>query len=464
LGESFLLALLGVLIAIPFLYLLIPYLNRITQADIQFSLFRDIRLWLGILALVCITGLIAGSYPAFYLSSFHVIKVIKGNFTSQISAVALRRSLVVFQFVLSIVLIVGIIIIYSQLNYIKNKDLGFDKNQRLIFSFHTDEAQQKMDAFMNGLREIPEVKAMSKSNNYLSQFVFNDHGVYLAGGDQAHAIDAQNMTTDEFFVKTNGIKIIRGRDFRLYDSNRVLINETLARRLGLNINSAEGTRLYSQYPPGPVSFVEVAGVMKDFNYNSLHGEIKPFMLQYDRDKNYMARLTVAVETRDYKSLLAKLEKVWKNSLSAVPFEYAFLDEEVQKQYAAEITLSNIINSFTLIAILISCLGLFGLAAFSAEQRNKEIGIRKVLGASVPGIVQLLSRDFMKLVAIAILIATPISWWAMSKWLQAFEYRVAISWWMFALASVLAVGIALVTVSSLAIRAAISNPVRSLRTE
>ncbi|MFI5155536.1 MAG: ABC transporter permease [Chitinophagales bacterium] len=464
LGESFLLALLGVLIALPLLYLLIPYLNKITQADIHFSLFRDFRLWLGILGLVTITGLVAGSYPAFYLSSFQVIKVIKGNFTSQISAVGLRRSLVVFQFVLSIVLIVGIIIIYSQLNFIKNKDLGFDKNQRLIFSFHTEDAQQKMTAFMNYLREMPEVKSMSQSNNYLSQFVFNDHGVYLAGGDNAHAIDAQNMTTDEFFVKANGIKIIKGRDFRLYDSNRVLINETLARRLGLNINSAEGTRLYSQYPPGPVSFVEVVGVMKDFNYNSLHGEIKPFMLAYDADKRYMSRLTVAVETKDYKALLAKMEKAWKNALSAVPFEYAFLDEEVQKQYTAEITLSNIINSFTLIAILISCLGLFGLAAFSAEQRNKEIGIRKVLGASVPGIVQLLSKDFLKLVAIAILIAVPVSWWAMSKWLQAFEYRIPISWWMFALASALAIGIALVTVSSQAIRAAVSNPVKSLRSE
>jgi putative ABC transport system permease protein len=464
LGESFFLSLTGVLIALPLLLAVLPYLNHITQADIKLSFLGDYRLWLMLAGIVIITGIVAGSYPAFYLSAFKAIKVIKGNFSNHASASGIRRSLVVFQFVLSIVLIAGIIIIYSQLNYIKNKDLGFEKDQRIIFSFYTADAQNKMPSFISDLRQMADVKAVSRSNNYLSQFVFTDHGVYLAGGNMATATDAENMATDEYFAKANGIKLISGRDFRLYDSGKVLINETLAKRLGLDPVNAPGTRLYSQYLPDPVSFVEIAGVMKDFNYNSLHQDVKPFMLAYNPNEGDLSNLTVASHSKNYKELLRRIETIWRKDLPDMPFEYAFLDDEIQKQYETEITLFHIINSFTLMAILISCLGLFGLAAFSAEQRNKEIGIRKVLGASVTGIVQLLSKDFLKLVLVAIVIATPVAWWAMNKWLENFAYKVDISWWMFAMAGLVALFIALFTVSFQAIKAAITNPVKSLRTE
>ena len=464
LGESFLLSLIGVLVALPLLVLALPYLNQITGADIELSIFRDYRLWLLLAALVFVTGVVAGSYPAFYLSAFQVIKVIKGNFSNQVSAAGIRRSLVVFQFVLSIVLITGIIIIYSQLNFIKNKDLGFEKDQKLVFSFYTDDAQSKMPAFSDDLRQLSEVKAVSKADNYLSQFVLHDHGIYIAGGNMANATDVQNIATDEYFVKANGIRLASGRDFRLHDSDRVLVNEALIRRLGLKTETAPGTRLYWQYGSDPMSVVEIAGVMKDFNYNSLHGEVKPFMLVYDPDRGNLSHMTVAVNSSNYKNLLGKIETIWHKDLPATPFEYAFLDEEVQKQYETEITLSNIINAFTLMAIVISSLGLFGLAAFSAEQRNKEISIRKVLGASVSGIIGLLSKDFLKLVLVAIVIAVPIAWWTMDKWLQAFAYRVGISWWMFALAGVLAILIALFTVSFQAVRAALSNPVKTLRSQ
>jgi putative ABC transport system permease protein len=355
-------------------------------------------------------------------------------------------------------------VIYSQLNYIRNKDLGFDKNQKLIFNFYTNTTQRKMAGFTNDLKQLAEVKAVSNADNYLGQFVPHDHGVYLAGGNMATAIDAQNINTDENFVKANGIKMISGRDFRQRDSSRVLINETLAKRLGLNPQTAPGTRLYTKYEPNPVTFVEVAGVMKDFNYNSLHSEVKPFMLVYDGQQSDLNTIVVSADSKNFKNLLAKMETIWHKDIPDAPFEYSFLDSEVQKQYDNEITLSQIINTFTLIAIVISCLGLFGLAAFSAEQRSKEIGIRKVLGASVSGIVGLLSKDFLKLVMVAIVIATPIAWWGMSKWLQAFVYRINISWWMFALAGVLAIIIALATVSFQAIRAALMNPVKSLKTE
>ncbi|HEY8735292.1 MAG TPA: ABC transporter permease [Puia sp.] len=464
LTESMILSFTGIMIAMPLLILAMPLLNQITQADIHLSLFSDYRLWFFLILLVITTGLLAGSYPAFYLSAFQAVKVIKGNFTNQISATAIRRSLVVFQFVLSIVLITSIIIIYSQLNYIKNKDLGFDKSQKLIFDFYTEDSQSRMAALKNDLQKLPDVRDASIANSYLGIFVMRDHGVFPPGGNMATSVDAQNIATDEHFVHTNGIRIISGRDFRQNDTGRVLINETLCHRLGLKPETAPGTRLYTQYAPDPLTFVEVVGVMKDFNYSSLHGEIKPFFFGYENDWKKTDILVVSVNSVNYSSLLAKMKSIWNQHLPGIPFEFLFMDEVVQKQYEAEVTLGNIINSFTLMAILISCLGLFGLASFSAEQRRKEIGIRKVLGASVSGIVQLLSKDFIKLVAISFIIAAPVAWWAMNKWLAAFAYRINITWWMFALAGLIAICIAMFTVSFQAIKAAVANPTRSLKTE
>ena len=463
LGESFLLSFIGVIIALPLLWLALPYLNQITQTPIHLSFFADYRLWLMLASLIIITGFVAGSYPAFYLSAFKVIKVIKGNFSSQVSAAGIRRSLVVFQFVLSIVLITGIIIIYSQLNYIKSKDLGFDTNQKLVFNFYTSDTQAQMPALANDLKQLAGVKMVTSADNYLSQYVMRDHGVYPAGGNMTTAVDAQNIDCDQYFVKASGIKLVGGRDFMQGDSGKVLINQTLAKRLNLTAETAPGTRLYTQYN-GPVTYATVVGVMKDFNYSSLHDDVHPFMLVYDRNTVDLNCMIVSASTKDYKGLLSQIGAIWQKDLPSVPFEYSFLDDDVQKQYETEIVLSQIINSFTLIAILISCLGLFGLAAFSAEQRNKEIGIRKVLGASVTGIVQLLSKDFLKLVVVSFIIATPIAWYGMNQWLQSFAYRIPLSWWMFALAGMIAVFIALFTVSTQAIRAALTNPVKSLKSE
>ncbi|TWJ04396.1 putative ABC transport system permease protein [Mucilaginibacter frigoritolerans] len=464
LGESFILSFIGVIIALPLLWIVLPYFNDITHADIRLSFFADYRLWLILTALIVVTGLVAGSYPAFYLSAFEAIKVIKGNFNSRISAIGIRKILVIIQFVVSIVMITCIIIIYSQLSFIKNKDLGFDKNQKVIFNFYTDDAQKQMPALANDLRQIAGVKAVNSADNYLSQFVMHDHGVYPAGGNMATAIDAQNIASDQYFIKAYGIKLLSGRDFIPGDSNKVIINTTLAKRLNLNAQTAPGARLYSQFGNGPLTFVTVVGVMNDFNYNSLHDAVRPFMVEYDGNAGDMSSIIVSTNSKDYKALLTQIGAIWHKDLPSVPFEYSFMDSEVQKQYETEITLSNIINSFTIIAILISCLGLFGLAAFSAEQRNKEIGIRKVLGASVSGLVSLLSKDFLILVGVSFVIATPMAWYGMSKWLEAFAYRISLSWWMFALAGVMAVLIAVLTVSTQAIRAALANPVKSLKTE
>jgi putative ABC transport system permease protein len=460
LAESFVLSLLGVLIALPLLALLLPYLNQLTQADIRLLSLLHGSIGLLLLAIVVITGLLAGSYPAFYLSAFQAIKVIKGNFTSHISVAGVRRSLVVFQFVLSIVLIAGIVCIYSQLNYIKNKDLGFDKAQKMIFSFYTPDAKKKMQVFANDVKQLPEVKAVSIASNYPGQFSYNDWIVYLQGGSLAAGVDQQNLASDENFVKAMGIKLVSGRDFRTGDSATVLINKTLMNRLGLKQESAAGNMLYC----GDERKYEIAGVIEDLNYSSLRDDIKPFMIICDPKQYNLHHVIISANSDHYNGLLQKMRDIWNKDLATVPFEYVFLDDAVEQQYATEITLSGIINSFTLMAIIISCLGLFGLAAFSAEQRTKEIGIRKVLGASMVGIVRLLSTDFLKLVLLAFVIATPIAVWGISKWLQSFAYKIDLSWWMFILAGSLALCIALFTVCSQAIRAALANPVKSLRSE
>jgi putative ABC transport system permease protein len=461
LGESFLLSLISVFIALPLLILVLPYLNNITKADIGLGFLKDYRVWIMLVSLILITGLAAGSYPALYLSAFRVIKVIKGNFTNDISVAGIRKSLVVFQFVLSIVLITGIVIIYSQLQFIKNKDLGFDKDQRLIFTFNTAESFKNIPAFMDDLRKISGVKDVSNSSKFLSNSSLFSNSFTLPGQSPAEGKEADFIVSDEFFLKANGIKLVSGRDFRADDSAKVLVNETFLKKVGLNVQNAPGAKLID----GNSRVWEITGVMKDFNFGSLHKEVEPFMLWMNHKQDGLwANLTVHTATGNYKELLAKIETVWHKNIPTVPFEYTFLDEQVQKQYETDISMSHIINVFTLIAICISCLGLFGLAAFSAEQRNKEIGIRKVLGASVSGIVQLLSKDFLKLVLLAFLIATPISWWAMNKWLQGFAFKVPISWWMFVIAGLTTIVIALLTVSSQAIKAAVMNPVKSLRSE
>ena len=452
-------------LALPLLVLLLPYLNQITQSDINLSFLSHYSIWLMLAGLIAVTGLVAGSYPAIYLSAFRAIKVIKGNFTNHVSAAGIRKGLVVFQFVLSITLITGIVIIYAQLDYVRKKDLGFDSNQKLIFSFYTDDVQTHIPAFAADLRQLAEVKSVSRANNYLSRFVPNDWDYYLAGGNASTAQDVKQIYSDEFFVRANGIRIISGRDLRQNDSRQVLINETLAKKLGLDPDKAPGIRLYPVLDPGDSTPpYTIAGVMQDFNFNSLHDEIKPFMLVYNTQRSDLSSLIVNTSSKDYKTLLAQMQTLWNKNFRSVPFEYSFLDDEVNNQYVTESTLSRIINSFTLMAVLISCLGLFGLAAFSAEQRNKEIGIRKVLGASIPGIVRLLSKEFLRLIVISLLLAVPISWWAMSRWLQGFAYQVPLQWWMFGLAGAMAVVIAVVTVSSQSIRAALRNPVKSLRSE
>jgi putative ABC transport system permease protein len=461
LAESFFMALAGVLIALPLLKLALPWLNGITHATVSLSFLADYHTWIILAGLVVFTGFIAGIYPAFYLSSFNTIRVLKGQLTNHISVGGIRRVLVVLQFVLSIVLITGIIVIYDQMNFIRNKDLGFGKDQRLLFTFNSTDAFKGLTAFMSDLRSMAGIKEVSNASKPLGTFYIFNNSWMLPGKDMHDQHNAEYVLADRYFINANGIRLVSGRDFREGDSDRVLINETYARQLGLTPANAPGTRLHDSQQRE----VEVVGVMKDFNFWSLHQKLDGYMVWINNPRYGLWPTVIAhTNTADYRQLLAQVGGIWRKDVPGVPFEYAFMDDYVGRIYEADVTVSRIINSFTLMAVIISCLGLFGLAAFSAEQRSKEVSIRKVLGAGTASLARLLSMEFVRLVSIAFLVATPVAWWIASKWLQTFAFRIVLHWWMFGLAGMLALVLAMMTVSFHAIRTALANPVKSLRSE
>ena len=461
LGESLLITCIAIGLALPLLYALLPYFNKISQYNLPVNIFSDSSIWLMVSSLIVITGLLAGSYPAFYLSSFKAIEVLKGKFRHRLSAVSLRKALVVFQFVISVGLIISVVIIRNQVKYMQGKDLGFNKEQKIVIPIRSREAILRIGTYKNEIAKLPEVNKVGGVLYYLGFKIDEDIDLYKRGETVNDAKRVLYNLSDENYFETMGIQLVAGRNFTTGDTlDQVIINETAAKELGLTIHDAVGQDLYTGSDSNRLTF-HIVGVLKDFNFASLRENIKPLFFRY----NYTYRnLVVSCRTPDYSTLLAKLETAWKQFNPQQPFEYSFLDDNIQKQYETENTLLKIINSFTILAIFISCLGLFGLAAFTAEQRVKEIGIRKVLGANVRDLVALLSKDFLKLVIIACIITAPLAWWAMNKWLQDFAYRVNVSWWVFVVSGTIALLIAMITVSFQAIKAALSNPVKSLRTE
>jgi len=449
------------MLALPVMILAMPWLNQLTGTSVNIALLSNVRIWGMLLVLTLVTGLVAGSYPAFYLSAFNAIRVIKGNFTNHISASGIRRVLVMVQFVLSIILVTGVLVIYAQMNYIRNKDLGFSPDQRIVLNFNSQGAFEHLSSFMDDTRRLAGVKEVSNASQYLSNPAMYNNSFMLPGQTTAESKNAEYVLSDRYFLEANGIALLSGRNFREGDSDRVLVNASFARHLGLDPYNAEGARLHDDQGRQ----FEIIGVMKDFNFASLHYEVRNFLVWINNPRyGLWPTVTVHANTNNYHDLIQQIGSVWKKDVPGVPFEYTFMDDAVQKQYETDLTMSRVINAFTLMAILISGLGLFGLAAFSAEQKSREIGIRKVLGASVPAVVRLLSREFLLLVFLSWIVASPVAWWAMNKWLQGFAYRIGIHWWMFALAGLIALVIALGTVSFQAIRAALMNPVKALRSE
>ncbi len=421
----------------------------------------------GFLAMAILTGLIAGSYPALYLSSFRPVKVLKGKFSNSFAAISFRKVLVVFQFVISVVLIVAAAVIAKQMRYMRNADLGFAKDQQLVIPLRSQFARNISQALKNEIKNNPQVISIGSSLYYPGIFNAADNFLYRQGQTMNQAKDVKANLVDYDFLKTLDIKIVAGRSFSSElpsDTTRAMvINEETVRELGFaSPQQAVGQRLSFDFRDSTYNF-DVVGVAKDFHFENLHEAITPlsFGVTTHHDFNFMI-----VHTRpgNVTALMNAVQKAWHKLNPNEPFEYSFLDEDFQKNYTADNRLAAIVTYFTVIAIMISCLGLFGLATFSTEQRIKEIGVRKVLGASVGSIVALISKDFVKLVSIAIVIASPLAWWIMNKWLQDFAYRIHINWVIFAITTVIALGIALATISFQAIKAALTNPVKSLRAE
>ena len=460
LSESVLLTLLSMLIAFGLLFLLLPYFNQLADRQIPFRFFISYQCILAMVSLMFITGIVAGIYPAFFLASFNTIKVLKGAASKGSQRNQLRSSLVVFQFFVSIALIIATIIVYQQLYFMQNKNLGYDKEQVLFLP----------DARLLGKNQAAFKQQLSQNKNVIASSISRSApGLPFMDGTEIYPknengngkeIHANIYHVDEGYLKTLGIKIIGGRNFSRNfptDSGAVVINQAMVRELGWNRTNPIGKTIVRS---GQQQF-EVIGVVADFNYASAKQEIAPLMMMLG---NNYGGLVIKINTTDVKGFLSDLKKEWDSFNPEGALDYTFLDDNFAKLYASEIRAQKIFSAFAIIAIIIASLGLFGLSAFVIEQRTKEIGIRKVLGASIQNVLLLVSKDLLLLVGIAFLISVPVTWWAMHNWLQDFAYRVNIQWWVFLLAGSIAILISALTISFQAIKAAVANPVKSLRTE
>ena len=466
-GESVVMSFLALVIAIGFASLSLKGFSYISGAELEINFSTQWPLFLGFFGIAIITGLVAGSYPAFYLSSFRPVKVLKGRFTNSLSAVALRKGLVVFQFIIGVVLIIAAVVIGKQMRYMNTKDLGFAKDQQIIIPMRSNIAKNIYASLKNEIRANDQVIETGATLYYPGIMNPSDMGMYREGKTVNEAKLVHTNWIDESFLQTLEIKPVAGRLFSKdfpADTNRMMIfNESAIKEMGYpSPEEAIGKRSYVDWRGETFDFT-IIGVVKDFHFKDLRVPIEPYGFQLN-NQPYYNYLIVHAKASNLSGVLRSVEKSWNKLNPNEPFEYSFLDDDFQKNYQAENKLLAMVDSFTIMAILICCLGLFGLAAFSAEQRVKEIGIRKVLGASIANIVGLLSKEFLKLVFVALIIASPIAWWVMNKWLQDFAYRTNISWWVFALTAFAALFIALVTVSFQALKAAITNPVNNLRTE
>ena len=465
LGESLLLSLLAIALAVPLIGLSLPWLNQLTGAEVLFSPLHDKGIWGMVAGLVAVTGLVAGSYPAFYLSGFQPIKVLKGVFSTEKNrtAIGLRKSLVTVQFIIAIALIAGTLVFRQQFSYLSRVGLGFEKAQKIAVPFHTSEARESLVNFKQELSILPEVEAVGATTTKFGDFTARDMGIYADGGKSDNMELLRFSVCDEDYLPTMKVQMLYGRGFVQTDTfNQLIVNEQAVKSVGFTAENAVGKRVYSTFG-GETKTYEIIGVLRDFNFESLYQRIKPYGFLY-ASTSYHQNAIISLKPGDSRTSLAKIAAVWQKLVPGLPFEFSFLEEDLQKQYAADQVMANIISAFTWIALFISCLGLLGLAAFTAEQRTKEIGIRKVLGASVVGITSLLAGDFLKIVLISFVIASPIAWWAMDKWLEDFAYRVDIQWWMFAIAGATAIAVAFLTVGFQSVRAALANPVKSLRSE
>ena len=461
--ESFLMTAIALVIGLFLAYALLPAFDAFSGKNLAFDLFTPVHLC-SLFIILTATGLLSGCYPAITLSAFNPVKALKGDIKSSFRSIFVRKGLVVFQFSISIILIISTIVVYSQLRFMQQHDLGFKPSQTMVINFNSDnDVSSSYAVIKKELMRIPGVKSITASSNVPGDL--NSGGWSMdfikKTGDTVHT-ELPVYLTDFNFLNQYHIPMVAGRAFSInYAADTVesmLINETALTKLGFNnAEEAIGVKV-AMYP----SNARIIGVYRDFHFESLQKAIQPLAMRVIPNK--FSLFSIEIETHNIQQTVNRIANAWKDLAPQRPLEYTFLDENFNKQYQSEVKFGQLFSVFSALAITIACFGLFGLALFSVKQRTKEIGIRKVIGASVPQIARLLSGDFILLVLIAIVVASPIAWYAMSKWIEPFAYRIQINWWMFAVSGAIATVIALATVSYLAIKAAVINPIKSLRSE
>jgi putative ABC transport system permease protein len=465
LSESVLVTWIAMMFALTLSWLLLPYINSLSSLDLAFfSLFKW-KIISVILLLPFIIGLISGIYPAIFMSSFIPVKVLKGVLKAGSGGISFRKILVVLQFSISIILIIATTVVFQQLRYIQQKSLGFNKDHIINMAYNGSLTRQ-FESFRQELLKNPAVKEVGRSSRIPSGRLLDDQGAQvMQGGTMAPIkIDLKYITTDYGFIPTYGMQMAAGRNFSrdyITDTANYVINETAVQQLGWKTpQNAIGKDISYGGVKG-----KVIGVVHDFHFESLHQKIIPLLFLLPAPKSgYYGNISIKIDGNNIPSAISTIKDTWQHYLPNVPFDYAFLDEKFQKLYNTEQQQGSLFTIFSCLAIFIACLGLFGLSAFTISQRVKEIGVRKVLGASVSQIVVELSKDFLKLVLIAAVFALPVAGVLMHNWLLDFASRINLSWWVFLMAGIIALIIAFITISFQSIKAAVSNPVKSLRSE
>jgi putative ABC transport system permease protein len=460
LSESVLTALVAFGIALLGAALLLPYTGQIFGTALSLFSEHNRFLWIILPVTILLVGLLAGLYPAFYLSAFNPIKVLKGSFSSSPKGVLLRQGLVVFQFVISTVLIAGSLIISQQLDFIQNKKLGFDKENILVLP--NIPASSTAETFSNELKNVPQVIHVGGANGVLGGQNWTNS---VRGKGKREEVLLNFLVVDYGFLPTMDVAFKEGRNFSGQfgtDTSAIVLNEAAVKQLGLK-EPLIGQSIVWGEEDTIISYATIIGIVKDFHFTSFHDPIKPFGFVLASNGS-PGNLFVKVSSEALPQAVANIEQAWKKVLPDRPFEYSFLDEQVARLHQVEARFSLLFSCLTALSILIACLGLFGLATYTAQQRRREISIRKVLGATVSNITLALSKNFLQLVCIAFIIAAPIAWYAMNHWLNNFAYRITLSWQAFFITGITVLSIALLTVIYQSIKAALTNPVKSLRSE
>ncbi len=464
LSESILISWIATILAFGLTWLTLPWLNKLSGQELTINILLDWKIIVPILLVPFVVGIVSGIYPALFLSSFQPIKVLKGFMKVGGANFSFRKVLVVVQFSISIILIISTAIVFQQLRYLQNKSLGYDKDHVVNFAY-TSALNDNYESFKTELLSNSNVQSIARSSRIPTGRLLDAMGSGINNGDSIAPTkaDIKFVVVDEGYMPTYGIKTVAGRNFSstiAMDTTAYVVNEAAVKVLGLKSNNeAVGKQFRYGNRVG-----QIVGVVNDFHFESLHQRILPLVFFEPTGNGNYGNISIKISGSNVSGALAHIQQTWKKFLPEIPYDHTFFDSRFERLYESEQRQATIFTIFACIAIFIACLGLLGLSAFAISQRIKEIGIRKILGANSGNIVGLLSKDFLKLVLVAAVIAFPVAWIAMSKWLEDFAYRITISWWIFIIAGIIAALVAFVTISFQALKAANANPVKNLRTE